>query len=100
MPRSFDTGAWTSEVAERMAAGLKPIVRHEMLKFFDAVGKHGATDQELENALGRPGNTLRPCRVDLVREGYLQDSGQWRFTIANRPAIVWVPTWKTGKKTD
>lgn len=89
MPRSFNNGSWTSELAERMARGLKIVVRLEILKFLHARGDHGATDQELEFALKRPGNTLRPGRVGLVKDGLVQDSGQWRFTVSNRPATVW-----------
>lgn len=94
MARSFNTGAWTSEVAERMAAGLKPVVRHEVLRHLDGLGDYGATDQELENSLHRPGNTLRPTRVELVKEGWVVDSGKWRLTTSLRPAKVWTVSWK------
>lgn len=97
MPRSFNTGAWTSEVAARMSQGLKPIVRHEVLSHLDSIGDYGATDQELEMHLKRPGNTLRPTRVELVKEGWVVDSGKWRLTVSLRPAKVWVVSWKKSR---
>lgn len=90
MPKTFDNGVWTSEIANRLAAGLKPLVRNEILQYMEKMGTYGATDQEIENALGRPGNTVRPQRGELVKKGFLRDSGEWRFTASYRPAIVWV----------
>ena len=90
MPMSFENGAWTSEHAREQAEGFKPQVRHEILSQLHVREGLGATDQELERAIGRPGNTLRPGRVDLVKEGLVIDSGKWRFTEARRSAKVWV----------
>jgi hypothetical protein len=90
MPRSFENGAWTSEHAREQAEQFKPQVRHEILAALHVREGLGATDQELERAIGRPGNTLRPGRVDLVKEGLVVDSGGWRFTEAKKPAKVWI----------
>ena len=48
MPKTFDNGVWTSEIANRMAAGLKPLVRNEILQYMEKMGTYGATDQEIE----------------------------------------------------
>jgi hypothetical protein len=90
MARSFDTGAWTSAHAAKEAEQFKPQVRHEILAALHVREGLGATDQELERAIGRPGNTLRPGRVDLCKEGLVVDSGGWRFTEAKKPAKVWI----------
>jgi hypothetical protein len=90
MPRSFKNGAWTSAHAAKEAEQFKPQVRHEILAELHVRKGLGATDQELERAILRPGNTLRPGRVDLVKEGLVIDSGKWRFTEARKPAKVWV----------
>ena len=50
----------------------------------------GATDEEVELALGISGNSVRPCRVTLVEEGWVKDSGTRRLTRSGNEAIVWV----------
>jgi hypothetical protein len=47
----------------------------------------GATDAEVQRALGMDGNTERPRRIELVNAGHLEDSGRRRDG-----AIVWVVT--------
>jgi hypothetical protein len=49
----------------------------------------GATDEEMEHALGISGNTVRPTRVSLVRDGLVEDSGLVRPTVSGNDAIVW-----------
>jgi hypothetical protein len=49
----------------------------------------GATDEEIERALGISGNTVRPTRVSLVRDGLVEDSGLVRPTLSGNDAIVW-----------
>jgi hypothetical protein len=51
----------------------------------------GLTDDELIAGMGRP-NTVRPRRVDLVRLGYIRDSGRTRATASGRDAVVWTIT--------
>jgi hypothetical protein len=53
-------------------------------------GKEGATDEEIMMDLGMSPNTERPRRVELVREGFIVDSGRTRKTRANRDAVVWI----------
>jgi hypothetical protein len=90
MPRSFDNGSWTSEIAKEMAEGFKGRVIKEIHDYLSSRKNLGSTDQELERALQRPGNTIRPGRVNLVKSGHVVYSGGWRYTEANRPAKVWV----------
>lgn len=49
----------------------------------------GATDEEIEVALKLSGNTVRPCRVSLVQDGWVTDLGQRRAVRSGNPAIVW-----------
>jgi hypothetical protein len=53
-------------------------------------GKEGATDEELQVDLGMSPNTERPRRVELVRGGFVVDSGMVRKTQASRYAVVWI----------
>ena len=50
----------------------------------------GATDEEMQHALGMGANTQRPRRRELVQRGLVRDSGKTRKTQAGREAIVWV----------
>ena len=49
----------------------------------------GATDEEIEEELSISGNTVRPTRGSLVKDGFIVDSGIVRLTKAGNPAIVW-----------
>jgi hypothetical protein len=48
-----------------------------------------STDEEIEIALNMSGNTVRPTRGTLVKDGYVIDSGLRRLTRAGNEAIVW-----------
>lgn len=50
---------------------------------------NGLTDEELQAALGLPGNTQRPRRWELARAGRIAKSGT-RPTSSGRQASVWV----------
>jgi hypothetical protein len=50
---------------------------------------YGATDEEIEHALELSGNTVRPTRISLVRDGLVVDSGLVRKTVSGNDAIVW-----------
>ena len=61
--------------------------RKRVYDFINRVG--GATDEEIEQALNISGNTVRPTRGSLVKDGFIVDSGLERLTKAGNPAIVW-----------
>lgn len=50
----------------------------------------GATDFEIQIALGWDGNTERPRRLELQRAGRIKDSGRKRETPLGGKATVWV----------
>lgn len=62
--------------------------------FIEGNGEYGATDEEIIEAAFAVGyvsaNSLRPRRVELVRDNVVMDSGERRKTRSGRKAIVWV----------
>lgn len=55
-----------------------------------AVTISGATDEEMQGALGMNPNTQRPRRLELKEMGWIKDSGRRRRTTGGYWAIVWV----------
>lgn len=58
-------------------------------RVYDYLLTRSATDEEIETALGMSGNTVRPTRGSLVKDGWIKDSGITRPTRAGNDAIVW-----------
>lgn len=56
---------------------------------FDYLRTQASTDEQIERALNISGNTVRPIRGSLVRDGLVRDSNLRRLTIAGNEAIVW-----------
>ena len=50
----------------------------------------GATDQEMQKALGISGDTLRPTRGALLKHDLIYDSGMTRKNDKGNSCIVWV----------
>ena len=55
----------------------------------DALRAGPKTDEEICRATGLRGSTVRPRRLELLREGLIEDSGEVRPTRSGREAIVW-----------
>lgn len=66
--------------------------RRRVLTAIVARGEQGATDEELQDALGLNPSTERPRRVELVEGGWIEDSERRRPTRSGRYAVVWVLT--------
>lgn len=49
----------------------------------------GMTDDEIQSCLDMNPSTVRPRRVELVRDGLVEDSGKRRKTRSGRLATVW-----------
>lgn len=64
--------------------------RRRVLDLLAAVGALGATDDELEVALGLPHQTASARRNGLVADGWVVDSGEKRNTRGGHPAVVWI----------
>lgn len=52
----------------------------------------GATDQELQKALNMSGDTLRPARLSLLKNGLIYDSGKTRQNENGNDCIIWLST--------
>lgn len=63
--------------------------RRKVLNFITEMGERGATDEEIQLALQMNPSTQRPRRVELVEGGWVEDSGERRFTRSRRSAVVW-----------
>jgi hypothetical protein len=50
----------------------------------------GLTDEEMQAMMEMNPSTQRPRRVELVRGGFVEDSGRQRPTRSGRGAVVWV----------
>ena len=50
----------------------------------------GATDQEIQAYLNKSGDTIRPTRKTLEKDGLLVDSNRTRKNAAGNDCVVWV----------
>jgi hypothetical protein len=66
--------------------------RRIVLDMIRMAGEHGATDDEMQLELGMNPSTQRPRRVELVDDGWVEDSGRSRPTRSGVAAVVWVLT--------
>lgn len=82
----------TSAAAAREARPNAGTLRAIVLGELERRGPRGATDDELQDALGMNPSTQRPRRVELVERGLVRDSGDTRKTKSGRSATVWVAT--------
>jgi hypothetical protein len=64
-------------------------IRRKVYEYFLSRGLRGGTDQEAEVTLGIDGNTIRPSRGSLVKDGWLIDSGTTRPNDKGHACIVW-----------
>lgn len=77
----------TSIAAARDIEPATHTLRAQVLAHIRSSG--GATDEEIQTALGMEGSTQRPRRVELIRQGLIRDSGRKRLTSSRRQAVVW-----------
>jgi uncharacterized protein (DUF433 family) len=86
--RAYYTGH-TAEIDQDMAgetpAATSMSLRDRIFAFIELKGKKGATDKEVQKALGVKVTTEVPRRGELVKAGRVVNSGKFR-----RRAIVWV----------
>lgn len=75
--------------ADELPEERRRTLRAQVLAYI--VRMRGATDEEMQTALGMEGNTERPRRRELQLGGLIVDSGQRRLTTSRRRAVVWIP---------
>jgi hypothetical protein len=66
--------------------------RRRVLDFIYGSGSHGATDEEIQTGLAMGANTQRPRRVELLNDGWIEDSENRRKTSTGTDAVAWVMT--------
>lgn len=74
-----------------MSIATKPdakTIREEIFELIEA-SPDGLTDEQIQNNLCLPGNTERPRRGELVKQGRIQAFGT-RVTESRRLATVWI----------
>lgn len=81
-------GSKTSKKAAGAIQASSAALRVQVLAYL-LVREDGATDQEMQQALGMKPSTQRPRRVELVQMGLVRDSGRTRDTESGREATVW-----------
>lgn len=82
-----------SKTSKAAAESMKPkaaSLRSQVLSFIEDKRVWGATDDEIEVALGLRHQTASARRRELVLEGLVCDSGTQRKTRSGRSATVWV----------
>lgn len=89
-----------SETSVNAANEIKPgagTLRMAVLDFIGKCGDNGATDDEVQVALGMNPSTQRPRRVELWDMGLVRDSGRTRLTRSRRKATVWIVNEQPGQ---
>jgi hypothetical protein len=77
----------TSALAALRALPKSGSKRRRVYEYLKQTG--GATDEEIERALGISGNTVRPTRGSLVKDKFVYATDLERPTLAGNMAIVW-----------
>jgi hypothetical protein len=64
-------------------------LRRKVYEYILNQGLRGATDQEMEVTLNIDGNTIRPTRISLLKDGFILDTGTTRKNQHGNDCIVW-----------
>lgn len=86
----YERGSDTSRAAAASMARISPALRARVEAFLVSRGRFGATDNEIEIALGMRHQTASARRRELVQLGHARDSLARRHTDSGRTACVWV----------
>jgi transcription initiation factor IIE alpha subunit len=79
----------TSVAAAMKALPRTGSLRRKVYEYILKQGLRGATDQEIEKALGIEGNTVRPTRISLIKDGYIIWGGTFRKNHHNNDCLVY-----------
>jgi hypothetical protein len=80
----------TSVQAQIKVAPRVPTYKALVFNLILVRGEHGATDQEIQEVLMMSGDTVRPTRGKLLKDGLIYDSGKTRKNRNGNDCIVWV----------
>lgn len=89
-PARRNAPAGTSDAAAHRIAGHAARQRADVLAVIVKAGALGATDAEIETAIGIRAQSVSPRRGELRALGLVVDSGRRRPTPRGRPAAVWI----------
>ncbi len=89
-PPPYQRHSTTSRTAAEKAATSANTLRAKVYEAICTAGSWGATDDELQSALMMNPSTQRPRRIELVKQGLVEDSGKTRATRSGRKATVWI----------
>ena len=81
------------DTSEEAAEAIRPsahILRGKVLAYIEGEERNGATDDEVQRALGMNGNTERPRRSELETMGFLVRTDRRRKTSSGRNAVVFM----------
>lgn len=88
----YAAGSDTSRAAAGLSVPVQFSTRQQIIKQLAHLGELGLTDDQMENRLSRPHQTVSSARHWLVEAGWVRDSGHRRKTRSGREAVVWVLT--------
>ncbi|HUT88950.1 MAG TPA: hypothetical protein VMY37_05620 [Thermoguttaceae bacterium] len=86
----------TRRAASKSIAGFAGDHRERVLAFIQSRGQHGASDEEVSEALGLKLDTSRARRCELRDAGDVIDGGGRRRTHSGRLAVCWVDADQAG----
>ena len=87
----------TSQAAAEKALSKSGGWRPQLYFYLQDCGFDGATDQELQKHFNKSGDTIRPTRVTLVRDGLIMDSGRTRTNESGNECIIWIVSGLEGR---
>jgi hypothetical protein len=91
-PAPAVAGRSTSVLSGQQIVEAMPDLRRKVFAFIRDAGSRGATDDEIQHALGLNPSTQRPRRVELETQGFVRAHPEdlTRETRSGRQAVVWV----------
>jgi hypothetical protein len=78
----------SAQAADSLGPATLNALQSKVLRFLETCGAFGATDEEMQLALGMNPSTQRPRRNELARRGLVVEAGT-RRTASGRMATVW-----------
>ena len=79
----------TSRIAAERVYPKSGSIRLSVYEYLIRQGLRGATDQEMQSNLNLSGDTIRPTRMTLLKDGFIIDSGETRNNLNGNPCVVW-----------
>jgi hypothetical protein len=91
---SHHDGTDTEKITAALMTPRAGTLRERALIALHSAGDAGLTDHELSERTGVYLYSIAPRRSELVRLGWVEDSGQRRITPQKAHAVVWVLSYR------